>query len=207
MPALGAVAAERFATLALKCLHDEYPNHISLHLEADADALPPHRLTPAFYGCYDWHSDVHGHWLLARLLRLYPQAPYAARARAELARTFTTENIAGEIAFMQTPGPRLVRAAVRAGLGADAGRGTARVEDPQAAAWLATLQPLEAEVATRVKAWLPKLHYPIRVGEHDQTAFSFGLIWDWAGMRATPRCAPRSPTPRSASTRTTPTVR
>ena len=182
VPALGAVAAERFATLALKCLHDEYPNHISLHLEADADALPPHRLTPAFYGCYDWHSDVHGHWLLARLLRLYPQAPYAARARAELAQTFTTENIAGEIAFMRRPGRASFERPYGLAWVLMLGAELRESKDPQAAAWLATLQPLEAEVATRVKAWLPKLHYPIRVGEHDQTAFSFGLIWDWAGI-------------------------
>ncbi len=54
--------------------------------------------------------------------------------------------------------------------------------DPQAKQWSATLQPLETEAASRIKTWLPKLHYPIRIGEHDQTAFSFGLIWDWAGV-------------------------
>jgi hypothetical protein len=68
---LDAAAAERFAALALKCLHEEYPSHISHTMDGDADARPPHELTPAFYGCYDWHSDVHGHWLLVRLLRLF----------------------------------------------------------------------------------------------------------------------------------------
>src|SRR5579864_2261999 len=67
---LDAAAAERFAALALKCLHAEYPSHLSHTLDSAADARPPHELTPAFYGCYDWHSDVHGHWLLVRLLRL-----------------------------------------------------------------------------------------------------------------------------------------
>jgi hypothetical protein len=65
-------AAARFAALALKCLHQEYPNHISHTLNSAADARPPRELTPAFYGCLDWHSDVHGHWLLVRLLRLFP---------------------------------------------------------------------------------------------------------------------------------------
>src|ERR1700740_1159493 len=82
-------AAARFAALALKCLHQEYPNHISHTLNSAADAPPPHELTPAFYGCLDWHSDVHGHWLLVRLLRLYPQAPFAAPARAALDQSFT----------------------------------------------------------------------------------------------------------------------
>src|SRR5215831_12110890 len=90
---LAPEAAARFAALALKCLHQEYPNHISHTLNGAADARPPHELTPAFYGCLDWHSDVHGHWLLVRLLRLYPAAPFAAQARAELARSFTAANI------------------------------------------------------------------------------------------------------------------
>src|SRR3977135_3177712 len=90
--ALDARVAAGFAALALKCLHTEYPNHISHSMDSDADAGPPHILTPAFYGCYDWHSDVHGHWLLVRLVRLFPDAPFAAPARTELARSFTAEN-------------------------------------------------------------------------------------------------------------------
>src|SRR5690348_18448686 len=65
-------AAERFANLALACVHKEYPNKISHTMNSDADVAPPRRLTPAFYGCYDWHSSVHGHWLLARLARTFP---------------------------------------------------------------------------------------------------------------------------------------
>ena len=73
---LDAAAAARFAALALKCLHQEYPNHISHTLNGDADARPPRELTPAFYGCLDWHSEVHGHWLLVRLIRQFPAAPF-----------------------------------------------------------------------------------------------------------------------------------
>src|ERR1700733_2560115 len=101
---LDAAAAARFAALALKCLHQEYPNHISHTLNSAADARAPHELTPAFYGCLDWHSDVHGHWLLVRLLRLYPDAPFAAQARAEIAKSLTPENIAGEVAYLGQPG-------------------------------------------------------------------------------------------------------
>jgi len=94
-------AAARFAALALKCLHDEYPNHLSLTIDGDADLRPPHELTPAFYGCYDWHSDVHGHWLLVRLLHLFPDAPFAPAARAAVARSLTAQNIAGKIAYLK----------------------------------------------------------------------------------------------------------
>ncbi|MBS0388738.1 MAG: DUF2891 family protein, partial [Proteobacteria bacterium] len=79
---LDAAAAARFAALALKCLHQEYPNHISHTLDGPGDVRAPHELTPAFYGCLDWHSDVHGHWLLVRLLHTMPDAPFAAAARA-----------------------------------------------------------------------------------------------------------------------------
>lgn len=76
----------RFVRMALDCVHREYPNKIAHVLQGDADAKPPRELTPAFYGCFDWHSAVHGHWLLARGARLYPDAPWAADARAALAR-------------------------------------------------------------------------------------------------------------------------
>ena len=180
--AMEPAAAARFAGLALKCLHTEYPNHISHTLDGDADARPPHLLNPAFYGCFDWHSDVHGHWLLVRLLRLDPGAPFAATARAELARSLTAQNIAGEVAYLQRPD----RASFERPYGlAWLLKLTAELRswnDPQAKQWAGVLQPLETEAAARLKAWLPKLHYPIRIGEHDQTAFSFGLIWDWAGV-------------------------
>jgi hypothetical protein len=179
---LDAAAASRFAALALKCLHQEYPNHISHTLDGDADVRAPHELTPAFYGCLDWHSDVHGHWLLVRLLRTVPDAPFAAAARAEIARSLTPANIAGEVAYLQH--------ADRASFERPYGLAwllqlcaeLRQWQDPQAQQWLVALQPLEGAVATRLRNYLPKLHYPIRIGEHDQTAFALGLIWDWAGV-------------------------
>ena len=175
-------AAERFAGLALKCLHDEYPNHVSLSMDRDSDARPPRELTPAFYGCYDWHSDVHGHWLLVRLLRLMPNAPFASQARAELARSFTTQNIAGEFEYLKHPGRASFERPYGLAWLLQLGAELREWNDPEAKQWSSTLQPLETEAAARIKNWLPKLHYPIRIGEHDQTAFSFGLIWDWAAV-------------------------
>ena len=181
--AMDPAAAARFAGLALKCLHAEYPNHISHTLDSDADALPPHVLTPAFYGCFDWHSDVHGHWLLVRLVRLLPDAPFAPTARAELARSLTAENIAGEVAYLQ----RADRASFERPYGLawllQLSAELRSWDDPQAREWAEVMRPLETEVAAaRLMSWVPMLHYPIRVGEHDQTAFSFGLVWDWAGV-------------------------
>ncbi len=175
-------AGARFAALALKCLHAEYPNHLSHTLDSDADARPPRELTPAFYGCFDWHSDVHGHWLLVRLLRLEPQAPFQSQARAAIAQSLTPKNISGEIEYLR----RADRASFERPYGlAWLLKLSAELrgwDDPQGREWSGALRPLETEAAARLKSWLPKLHYPIRVGEHDQTAFSFGLMWDWAGV-------------------------
>ena len=179
---LDEAAAMRFAHLALACLHKEYPNKISHVMMSDVDALPPHLLTPAFYGCFDWHSDVHGHWLLARLLRLFPNAPFAKDARASLAASLTPANIAGEVEYLQ----REDRASFERPYGLawllQLSAELRTWDDPQGRQWAAALVPLEMLSASKLKSWLPKLHYPIRIGEHDQTAFSFGLIWDWAGV-------------------------
>lgn len=180
--ALDVDAAARFARLALTCLHQEYPNHVANMLDSAADARPPHELTPAFYGCLDWHSDVHGHWLLVRLLRMFPGAPFAARARAELTGSFTPDNIAGEVQYLS----RKDRASFERPYGLawllKLSAELREWHDPQAQQWSATLRPLETLVVERLKSWIPELHYPIRIGEHDQTAFSFGLIWDWAAV-------------------------
>jgi hypothetical protein len=154
-------------------------------MSGDADARPPRELTPAFYGCYDWHSAVHGHWLLARLARTFPEAPFAPRARAALAQSLTPANIEAEVRYLGGPGrvsfERPYGLAWLLQLGAE----LREWEDPQAREWAATLRPLEERAAARIREWVPKLSRPIRGGEHDQTAFAFGLILDWA-RRADP---------------------
>ena len=173
-----AHAAERFANLALACVHREYPNKIAHNLNSDADVAAPRALTPAFYGCYDWHSSVHGHWLLARLARTFPDASFASAARAALAQSLTADNVAEEAAYLR-------------------GDGRASFERPYGLAWLlqlaaelrewddplarelsANLRPLEQAANERLATWLPKLSHPVRSGEHSQTAFALGLIID-----------------------------
>ena len=177
---MDAAAAGRFAHLALACIQREYPNKIAHVLDGDADVQPPRSLTPVFYGCFDWHSSVHGHWLLARLAREYPDAEFAAPARAALAISFTEGKVAQEVAYLQGEG----RASFERPYGlAWLLQLTAELRswnDADAQRWAKVLQPLEAEAANRIRTWLPKLHYPIRVGEHSQTAFAFGLIRDWS---------------------------
>jgi len=178
--ALPAAAVERYAALALACVHQEYPNKLSHALAGDADVLPPRALTPAFCGCYDWHSAVHGHWLLARLARLYPDAAFVPQARAALAADLTPERIAGELRYLDGPGrvsfERPYGLAWLLQLHAE----LVEWNDPQARQWAAALEPLARVCAGRLTGWLPKLTAPIRIGEHNQTAFALGLALDWA---------------------------
>jgi hypothetical protein len=178
--AVDPTLAERFARLTLACVHQEYPNKISHTLSGDSDARVPRELTPAFYGCYDWHSSVHGHWLLARLARLLPEASFAGEARAALARSLTPENLSGELRYLEATGrvsfERPYGLAWLLQLAAE----LREWETPQARAWAESLAPLERAAAARIREWLPKLTRPVRVGEHSQTAFGLGLVLDWA---------------------------
>jgi hypothetical protein len=172
--------AARFARLALDCVHHEYPNKVSHQMNSDADVKPPRQLTPAFYGCFDWHSSVHGHWLLVRLARLFPHAPFAAEARRAVGESLTPAHIAAEVAYLQGKG--------RAGFERPYGLAwllqlAAELKewnDPDARQWAATLQPLEQAATIALASWLPKLDRPTRNGEHTNTAFAIGLMLDYA---------------------------
>ena len=172
--------AERFAKLALVCVHKEYPNKISHVLNGDADVAPPRKLTPAFCGCYDWHSSVHGHWLLVRLLRTFPDAPFAAEARESLKQSLTAENLKQEAAYLRGEGRSSFERPYGLSWLLQLCAELREWDDPQAKEWLENLHPLEDAAVDRLKTWLPKLSHPVRIGEHDQTAFALGLIIDYA---------------------------
>jgi DUF2891 family protein len=175
-PALGA----RLVELILAAVHREYPSHVTHLLQSDNDSRPPRELTPAFYGSFDWHSAVHGHWALARLARLLPNSPAEARARAGLERSLTSANIVREVAYMSAPG--------RAGFERPYGLAwllqlcaeLREWQDESAARWQVALEPLEGVCMEHLHTWLPKLQWPIRTGLHSQSAFALGLALDWA---------------------------
>src|SRR5580658_791813 len=173
-------AAERFANLALACVHKEYPNKISHSLNSDADVAPPRQLTPAFYGCYDWHSSVHGHWLLVRLARTFPNAAFVPSAREALWQSLTAEKLAQEAAYLRAEG----RASFERPYGLvwllQLVAELREWDDPDARNMAANLRPVEEAALQRLNDWLPKLSYPVRIGEHAQTAFALGLMLDYA---------------------------
>jgi hypothetical protein len=177
---LDVEAGGRLADLILAAIHREYPSHVAHYLTSDADARPPRELTPAFYGSFDWHSAVHGHWALARLARMLPDAPLVARARAGLERSLSSANIVREVAYLSAPGragfERPYGLAWLLQLGAE----LREWDDADAARWRVALEPLEGVCVERLRWWLPKLRHPIRTGLHSQSAFALGLAFDWA---------------------------
>ncbi len=188
-PAIDESGAAAFAALALDCVLKEYPYGLRLRLESDDDLGLPRDLTPVFYGCYDWHSAVHGHWLLARLTRRFPGAEFAPGARAALDHNLAEERVAAELTFVSKEGRRGFERPYGLAwlLQLDAelhewSSDTAAGEDDRnrAARWRETLAPLTANGVERLAEFFEKLEHPVRVGEHKQTAFSAGLIHDWA---------------------------
>ncbi len=169
---------EQVVPVTIHNLHREYPNGIQHQWPEAATLVSPSALYPVFYGCYDWHSAVHGHWQLVRALRLYPDAPFVADATAALNRSFTAAKVAVELAYVQTR-PSFEMPYGMAWL-LQLMAELREQSSPLVDGWRATLTPLETHAATRFRAYVTRLPYPVRSGLHNQTAFALGLAWDWA---------------------------
>ena len=178
---LTAETANRFAGIALSHVTREYPHKLDHVMEGPEDVAGPRALHPLFFGSFDWHSCVHGYWLLTRTLRLYPQMPAAARIRALLDTMLSTANVGGELDYLDrayTGGfERPYGWAWLLMLHAEARR--------HEAAWADILAPLAEAFADRFKLYLPKLTYPIRTGTHYNSAFAMVLALDWADANDT----------------------
>jgi len=172
--------ASHFASLALKCIQKEFPNKLD-HTNNDKDDVrSPRDLHPAFYGCFDWHSTVHGHWMLVHLLKLLPNLPEGKQIRSALHANLGEKNIAGEVAYLKQQN----RASFERTYGwawllklAEELRGW---NDADGKRWAANLQPLADAFVEKYLAFLPKQNYPIRTGVHPNTAFGLAFALDYA---------------------------
>lgn len=178
MTGFSEAEAARLAEIALAGVHREYPSKILHSLESDADVRPPRELTPVFFGCYDWHSAVHGHWALVRLLRLFPGADFASKVERALERSFSADKIAGELAYL---GARK-HFELPYGMAwlATLGQELSEWEDARAERWLDLLSPLIEHALGRLESYARALPRPVRSGEHSQSAFGLGLLVDVA---------------------------
>jgi hypothetical protein len=173
--------ARSFASVALTNTLTEYPYKLDQLLADDGDLAPPRRLHPVFWGSYDWHSCVHMHWTLVRLLRRFPDHPLADRSRQQLAARLTDAAVAGELATLAGPHRQTFERPYGWGwllkLAAELERLAAVA--PETAAWNEGLRPLADAFADRFLAYLPRAAFPTRAGVHSNSAFALLLALDW----------------------------
>jgi len=179
-PTLDLEQANRLAELPLACLQTEYPNKPGMVLGHAEDLGEPSELHPAFYGCFDWHSSVHGHWSLVWLLKHFPGMEKAEEARNILSQHLTADNIQSEVAYFlgehNTSFERTYGWAWLLKLAEE----LHTWEDSLGFELYGNLEPLTRLIEDRYLGFLPKLLYPIRVGEHTNTAFGLSYAWDYA---------------------------
>jgi hypothetical protein len=172
--------ATRFAGLALGCIGREYPNHPGHVINESSDVKSPRALHPAFYGCFDWHSAVHGHWMLLHLLRRFPNLPQAGAIRAALGANLTEANLLAETAYLAQPKRQSFERPYGWAWLLKVAEELHEWPDADGAAWLRYLQPLVAVIVDRYHGFLPRLSYPLRVGTHANTAFGLAFALDYA---------------------------
>jgi hypothetical protein len=179
-PALTRAQASAFARLALKGLAKEYPNKPEHVMAGPGDVQGPRALHPAFYGSYDWHSCVHGHWMLARLLRRVPDLPEATEVRAALGANLTATNLKAEADYFARKESRPFERPYGWAWLLKLAEELSGWEDPDARAWSRNLRPLADAIVARYLEFFPKQTYPIRTGVHPNTAFGLAFALDYA---------------------------
>ena len=180
MLSLTQTQASHFAALALKCIQKEYPNKPDHTINDKDDVRSVREMHPAFYGCFDWHSTVHGHWMLVHLLKLFPNLPEAKQIRAALNENLSDKNIAGEVAYLKQAN----RASFERTYGwawlLKLAEELHDWNDEDGKRWSANLQPLADGFVEKYLAFLPKQNYPIRTGVHPNTSFGLAFALDYA---------------------------
>ncbi len=182
IPKLSFEQANRLATLPIACVNTEYPNKLGQVLGSDKDLKTPKELHPAFYGCFDWHSAVHGHWSLVSLLKQYPNLNEAATIKYQLLRNISKENIEKEIAYFKGMHNKSFERTYGWAWLLKLTEEIYTWDDPIAEQLSKNLKPLADLIVEKYMKFLPKLQYPIRVGEHTNTAFGLTFAWDYAKM-------------------------
>ncbi|HPR33828.1 MAG TPA: DUF2891 domain-containing protein [Prolixibacteraceae bacterium] len=180
IPSFSDEMASRFGQLAYSCIGNEYPNEISHLLNSEADIATPAQLHPAFYGCLNWHSSVHGHWLLVKILQVFPDLPERDEIVAVLDKNLSEANIQAEVAYF--------KAENRSGFERPYGWAwllklaseLANSQDSLQQKWFRALLPLAEKMKSNYYDYLPGLYYPIRRGVHENTAFGIAFALDYA---------------------------
>ena len=177
---LTSETASFFARLAIKCIEMEYPNKPNHVINDPDDVRSPRAMHLAFYGCFDWHSAVHGHWMLVRILRLFPDLPESREIPTGLDKNITAENVALEVAYLERPNTKSFERTYGWAWFLKLAEELERWDDPDGRRWAANLEPLARALAFRYADFLPRQTYPIRTGVHPNTAFGIAFALDYA---------------------------
>ena len=169
-----------FAALALKCVTREYPNKPEHVINGAGDVKSPQSLHPAFYGCYDWHSSVHGQWMLVRLLKDFPNLPESKQIRIALNSNLTADNLKAEAAYMKEPNRQSFERTYGWAWLLKLAQELHSWDDVDGDHWADNLQPLVDVIVKSYRDFLPKQNYPIRTGVHPNTAFGLSFAFDYA---------------------------
>lgn len=179
-PQLNRAEAKRLAALPLACLETEFPNKLSQVLGSTEDLGRPKELHPAFYGCFDWHSAVHGHWSLVKLLKQFPDLEEANDIRAKLKARISKENILQEVAYFEGKHNKSYERTYGWAWLLKLAEELYTWEDPLGDSLATNLAPLTQLIVERYLEFLPKLRYPLRIGTHTNTGFGLAFAYDYA---------------------------
>lgn len=179
-PILDLAQANRLAQLPLSCLEQEYPNKLNQVISSNADLKSPSELHPAFYGCFDWHSAVHGHWSLVALLKHFPALDSADLIRTKLAQRISKENIEKELLYFDTPHNQSFERTYGWAWLLQLALELHTWDDSLARELEQNLQPLTDLIVQKYLTFYPKLYYPLRIGTHNNTAFGMSFAYDYA---------------------------
>ena len=172
--------ANKLIELPLHCVKSEFPNKLNQVVGGSSDLQSPKELHPIFYGCFDWHSAVHGYWSMVSLLKTFPELARAQEVRELLKSTITQENVALELAYFRRDINKNYERTYGWAWLLKLAEALHKWDDPLAKALEANLKPLTTHLVASYKTFLPKLNYPIRVGEHTNTAFGLTFAYDYA---------------------------
>lgn len=172
--------AYRLSNMALQCMQQEYPYKLGQVLGSDKDLLSPKDLHPAFYGCFDWHSAVHGHWLLVRILKEYPDIENRDTILTKLQENINIENIKGELSYFNRATEKSFERTYGWAWLLKLAEELHTWDHAQAKEMEVALKPLSTFIENKYLDFLPRLGYPIRVGEHSNTAFGLTFAYDYA---------------------------
>ena len=179
-PIINLKEANNLAQLPMHCIQVEYPNKLNQTIGSAADLQSPKALHPAFYGCFDWHSAVHGHWSLVSLLKQFPELDNAETMKAMLLENMSEANIEAEVAYFFGQYNKTYERTYGWAWLLKLAEELHTWDDPVARTLESNLQPLTDLIVDKYLEFLPKLNYPIRVGEHPNTAFGLSFAYDYA---------------------------